>query len=362
MKKARKLKARACPGRSQRAPVCFRLGRKVFEPVIGFISNQGYTCWSACPQGRAHWLAYALAQIFFTFLVFCLRFGARNRTEAESAFACPTHPLPGLLYALVDLARSSSRRLKRARQFAQAGWEAGRQAGRPAGRQAGRTQARTHAHSPARSHARTHARRRRAKQRGNAADLLHICSVLGLPPTRAPMAAQAAMMHQRRWTRRRREGSVAATASWKAKPRHSWVRAWPAHAGRVPTTCEPNQPQDKMPQHCSKSLVGGTEEIATLRVVSRTCREGPSFSFAGRPPQHLCKGCCAGRVEVAEKARSLIERAAHKPMSAPALNTWIKVYPTVGQTALTKGFFARSQRSTKEFGAKERVRGRWQFQ
>ena len=41
-----------------------------------------------------------------------------------------------------------------------------------------------------------------AADAGNAAGLLRIYSVLSLPPTRAPMVAQAVMMHQRRWTMR----------------------------------------------------------------------------------------------------------------------------------------------------------------
>ena len=57
----------------------------------------------------------------------------------------------------------------------------------------------------------------RAGDAGNVAGLLHSCSVLSLPPTRAPMAARAVMMHKRRSACRWCEGS-AATVSRKAKP------------------------------------------------------------------------------------------------------------------------------------------------
>ena len=52
---------------------------------------------------------------------------------------------------------------------------------------------------------------------GSAAGLLHTCSVWSLPPTRAPMAARAVMMHQRRWASKRCERSATATVSRKAK-------------------------------------------------------------------------------------------------------------------------------------------------
>ena len=56
---------------------------------------------------------------------------------------------------------------------------------------------------------------------GNAVGLLHICSILSLFPSRAPMADPAVMMHQSRWACRRCGGSAAATVSRKAKPRHA---------------------------------------------------------------------------------------------------------------------------------------------
>ena len=45
---------------------------------------------------------------------------------------------------------------------------------------------------------------------GNAVGLLQTCSVLSPPPTRAPMAARAVIMHQRRWTCRGRRHQASA--------------------------------------------------------------------------------------------------------------------------------------------------------
>ena len=111
-------------------------------------------------------------------------------------FAHPTHPYP-----------------PRARALAPA---CPRTAPPPAAR-APRAHPRTHARPPARARAPlgmawgrmapTRAMQGMQAMRddaGNAAGLLHICSLL--PSTRAPVAARVVMMHQRRWECRRCEG------------------------------------------------------------------------------------------------------------------------------------------------------------